>query len=125
MRTNKDERGRFGASAALGLVIAGGLVTGLALLPSGASGEDPRADHSTQAREPVTGAMQAQLARGRAATARFHRVSAAEEAGYALGWVNGSGARIVAGCVLAPDAGRDGLPLLQRRADGRQQGRRS
>lgn len=114
MRTTKDEQGRSGASAAVGLTIAGGLVAGLALLPSGAAGEDPPAerahalDHSTHGREPVTGAMQAQLARVRAATAQFHRVSAAREAGYELGWVNGSGARIVAGCVSHPTAGAMG-----------------
>lgn len=114
MRTNKDGRGRFGASAAVGLAIVGGLVTGLALLPSGAAGEEPGPahagvlGHSMHGREPVAGAMQAQLARVRAATAAFHRVSAAKEAGYELGWVNGAGARIVTGCVSHPTAGAMG-----------------
>lgn len=116
MRTNTDDRrrGRHGATAALGLGIAGGAVAGLALLAAGAAGEDPPSargtghDHSAHGREPVTGAMQVQLARVRAATARFHRVAAAEEAGYELGWVNGSGARIVAGCVAHPTAGAMG-----------------
>ena len=44
----------------------------------------------------------------RAATARFHRVEEAVAAGYELGWVNGSGVRIVAGCVAHPTAGAMG-----------------
>ena len=44
----------------------------------------------------------------RRATARFHRVEAAVAAGYELGWVNGSGVRIVAGCVAHPTAGAMG-----------------
>ena len=114
MRKNKNERGRVGAGAAVGLAIAGGLVAGLAVLPSSAAGEGPGSghagaeDHSMHGRDTVTGAMQAQLARVRAATAAFHRVSAAKEAGYELGWVNGAGMRIVAGCVSHPTAGAMG-----------------
>jgi hypothetical protein len=44
----------------------------------------------------------------RAATARFHQVEAALEAGYELGWVNGSGVRIITGCVSHPTAGAMG-----------------
>ncbi|HET6968503.1 MAG TPA: hypothetical protein VFI44_09510, partial [Ornithinibacter sp.] len=51
---------------------------------------------------------QAQLAQVRAATARFHRVEEAVAAGYELGWVNGAGNRIVAGCVSHPTAGAMG-----------------
>ena len=52
--------------------------------------------------------VQRELAQVRAATARFHRVEEAVAAGYQLGWVNGSGARIVAGCVAHPTAGAMG-----------------
>ena len=52
--------------------------------------------------------MQAELAQVRAATARFHRVEEAVAAGYELGWVNGAGNRIVAGCVSSPTAGAMG-----------------
>jgi len=52
--------------------------------------------------------VQRELAQVRAATARFHRVEEAVAAGYQLGWVNGSGTRIVAGCVAHPTAGAMG-----------------
>lgn len=48
------------------------------------------------------------LAEVRRATARFHRVEAALEAGYELGWVNGSGDRIITGCIAHPTAGAMG-----------------
>ena len=44
----------------------------------------------------------------RQATARFHEVDEAIAAGYELGWVNGSGVRIVGGCVAHPTAGAMG-----------------
>jgi hypothetical protein len=91
--------------ALLGLGLAGPLVAGLALIPTGASGADEAAthDHAAHAEGPATG-----LAQVRAATARFHRVEEAVEAGYQLGWVNGAGVRIVAGCVSHPTAGAMG-----------------
>ncbi|MEP7331826.1 MAG: hypothetical protein ABI692_07025 [Terracoccus sp.] len=48
------------------------------------------------------------LAQVRKATAKFHRVDAAIAAGYELGWVNGSGVRILTGCVSDPTAGAMG-----------------
>jgi hypothetical protein len=53
-------------------------------------------------------AVQDQLAQVRRATARFHDVDAAQQAGYELGWVNGSGARIITGCISHPTAGAMG-----------------
>jgi hypothetical protein len=50
-----------------------------------------------------------ELAQVRRVTARFLDVTAAEEAGYELGWVNGSGERIITGCVANPDAGAMGF----------------
>ena len=53
-------------------------------------------------------ALQDELAQVRSVTARFHDVDAAREAGYELGWVNGSGVRIITGCVASPTAGAMG-----------------
>lgn len=49
-----------------------------------------------------------ELAQVRQATAKFHRVDAALEAGYELGYVNGAGNRIITGCVAHPTAGAMG-----------------
>jgi hypothetical protein len=51
---------------------------------------------------------QAELSDVRAATAQFHSVDAAIEAGYELGYVNGSNVRIITGCVAHPTAGAMG-----------------
>ena len=58
----------------------------------------------------VLGASERQdeLAAIRAATAAFHDVDAAKAAGYELGYVNGSGVRIITGCVAHPTAGAMG-----------------
>src|SRR5918996_1364218 len=77
----------------------------VALIPSVASAEEePTAhDHAAHA-----AGLNDELAQVRAATARFHRVEEAIEAGYELGWVNGSGVRIITGCVSHPTAGAMG-----------------
>src|SRR5262245_25996764 len=49
-----------------------------------------------------------ELAQVRRATARFHDLDVALEAGYELGWVNGAGTRIITGCVAHPTAGAMG-----------------
>jgi hypothetical protein len=49
-----------------------------------------------------------ELAEVRRVTARFHDLDAALAAGYELGWVNGSGTRIITGCVAHPAAGAMG-----------------
>ena len=49
-----------------------------------------------------------ELAQLRRVTARFHRLEEATAAGYELGWVNGSGVRIITGCVAHPTAGAMG-----------------
>ena len=56
----------------------------------------------------VAGSGERDLAEVRSATARFHRVEAAIEAGYELGWVNGDGNRIITHCVSHPTAGAMG-----------------
>jgi hypothetical protein len=53
-------------------------------------------------------ARQDELAAIRAATAPFHEVDAALAAGYELGYVNGAGIRIIAGCVSHMTAGAMG-----------------
>jgi hypothetical protein len=55
-----------------------------------------------------TAGLEDELAQVRRVTARFHDVDAALEAGYELGWVNGSGVRIITGCVSNPTAGAMG-----------------
>lgn len=52
--------------------------------------------------------LQDQLAQVRRATAKFHDVNVALEAGYERGWVNGSGQRIITNCVAHPTAGAMG-----------------
>ena len=56
----------------------------------------------------VVVAGQSDLAPVRQATAKFHNVDAAMAAGYELGYVNGAGVRIIAGCVAHPTAGAMG-----------------
>jgi len=51
---------------------------------------------------------QSELADVRRVSAQFHRVDAAIEAGYELGYVNGSGTRIITGCIAHPTAGAMG-----------------
>ena len=69
---------------------------GVALIPAVASAEQEAAasDHAAYA-----AGLQDELAEVRRVTARFHRVEEATAAGYELGWVNGSGVRIITGCV--------------------------
>jgi hypothetical protein len=48
---------------------------------------------------------QSDIAVVRQVTARFHDVAAAKASGYELGYVNGSGTRIITGCIAHPTAG--------------------
>jgi hypothetical protein len=54
-------------------------------------------------------AGQDELAQVRSVTAQFHRVEAAIEAGYELGYVNGDGNRIITGCIAHPTDGAMGF----------------
>jgi hypothetical protein len=65
------------------------------------------ADHHDAGLQDDAG-LQAELAQVRRVTARFHDLDAALDAGYELGWVNGSGTRIITGCVAHPTAGAMG-----------------
>ena len=64
-------------------------------------------DHSSHA-----ATLQHELAQVRRATARFHSVEEATEAGYQLGWVNGSNVRILTGCVANATAGAMGYHYI-------------
>ena len=108
--TTGQPRRRYLAGVAA-VTLAG---TGLLIaLPAGAgqdasgAGEAATHDHASHDHAAHT-LSQDELAQVRKATARFHRVEEAVAAGYELGWVNGSGARIVAGCVSHPTAGAMG-----------------
>jgi hypothetical protein len=71
-------------------------------------------DHAAHGSEHTTGPspdnenVQHGLAQVRRVTDRFHDLDTAKAAGYELGWVNGSGDRIIAGCVANPTAGAMG-----------------
>ena len=86
-----------------GVCAAAGVVVGLRDLgrPPLSQGQE-RSDHSAHEEH------QSELAQVRHVTARFHDLDATLEAGYELGWVNGSGTRIIAGCVAHPTAGTMG-----------------
>lgn len=106
---------RNGWTALFGLALVGPALAGVSLMPSGASGEEEDVSHDHAAHDHAahdhaahTAGHEDELARVRAATARFHRVEEALAAGYELGWVNGAGVRIVAGCVAHPTAGAMG-----------------
>jgi hypothetical protein len=64
-------------------------------------------DHTAQ-----SAGLLAELAQLRRVTARFHRIEEAIAAGYELGWVNGSGVRILTGCVSHPTAGAMGYHYI-------------
>lgn len=104
MKKTTPARSARGLKALLAAVLVAPVGIGLAMLPSGAAEEAEPAvhDHADHADPAMTADLQRQLAQVRAATAKFHDVDAAVAAGYQLGWVNGSGTRIVAGCVSHP-----------------------
>jgi hypothetical protein len=97
----------------LGLTVLA--VVAVVLIPTVAFGRTDAAGHAMaghamagHAMAADDAALQDELAQVRLVTARFHRVEAAIEAGYELGWVNGSGVRILTGCVSHPTAGAMG-----------------
>jgi hypothetical protein len=95
----------------LGLGLAVLLTAAVVMIPTVASGgPDAAADMATAGHDMAAheAALQDDLAQVRAATARYHDLDAALDAGYELGWVNGSGTRIISGCVSHPTAGAMG-----------------
>jgi len=84
--------------------VAGGLVAIAATATmTMTTSADQGLDHDGHGSAHPSGAgdadLERDLAQVRRVTARFHDLAAAKEAGYELGWVNGAGARIIAGCV--------------------------
>jgi hypothetical protein len=97
------------------LALASGLIAIIATATVVSTSANALPDHSRHGREhtmethTVDGAtLNRDLAQVRRATARFHDLDAALAAGYELGWVNGAGIRIIAGCVSHPTAGAMG-----------------
>ena len=88
----------------LGLTVL--LVAGFASIPTVAAAEHDAETHDHVAQ---AAGLHDELAQVRRVTARFHRVEEALEAGYELGWVNGSGVRILTNCVSHPTAGAMGF----------------
>jgi hypothetical protein len=91
----------------LGLLVLA--IAAVALIPAVASAEEQATAHDHAAH---AASLADELAQVRAATARFHRVEEAIEAGYELGWVNGSGVRIITSCVAHPTAGAMGYHYI-------------
>ncbi len=95
----------------LALLLAAAVVIPTVALARGEKASPQPSVHSMAGHDMVVHeeALQDDLAQVRRATARFHDLDAALAAGYELGWVNGSGVRIVAGCVSHPTAGAMGF----------------
>ena len=99
------QRQRISWTFLLSLGLAVLLVAGVALIASVVSADAEATAHN---RATHGSGLQDELAQVRRATARFHRVKTAIAAGYELGWVNGSGVRILTNCVSHPTAGAMG-----------------
>jgi hypothetical protein len=93
-----------------GLVLAALTMVAVVLVPAMASAGDDAAAPTATVHDHAShnAGLQDELAQVRRVTARFHDLDAALEAGYELGWVNGSGTRIITGCVAHPTAGAMG-----------------
>jgi hypothetical protein len=103
------QRRKLNQKVASGVGLAALVVLAVVLIPTIAfaghnapAGEAAVHDHAHHA------GLGKELAQVRRATARFHRVENAIAAGYELGWVNGSGTRILTGCVSHPTDGAMG-----------------
>lgn len=119
MRPNSSARTKFKLPLGLGLAVL--VVAAAVVIPTVATARPdeaaPPAAAATAAGHAMAGhhmaaletaALEDELAQVRRVTARFHTVDAALAAGYELGWVNGSGVRIITGCVFHPTAGAMG-----------------
>ena len=89
------------------------VAAGAVLIPSVASADQEAAVHDHSAHGAA--GLEDELAQVRRVTARFHDVDAALEAGYELGWLNGSGTRIITACVFHPTAGAMGYHYFNAR----------
>jgi hypothetical protein len=84
------------------ICIVGVAAYGGSVLATPAGGVSPTAAHA------VHSVAKNELAQVRRANAQFRSLDAALEAGYELGYVNGSGIRIITGCIANPTAGAMG-----------------
>jgi hypothetical protein len=98
-----NSRSPWKLALGLGLVVLA--AAAVALIPSVASAEEEATVHDHAAH---AAGLEDELAQVRRVTARFHDLDTALEAGYEFGWVNGSGVRIITGCVSHPTAGAMG-----------------
>jgi hypothetical protein len=92
------------------LALAALTVAVVVLVPAVSSAVDDVTAPAAQAHD-MSGheaGLEDDLAQVRRVTARYHDLDAALDAGYELGWVNGSGQRIITGCVSHPTAGAMG-----------------
>jgi hypothetical protein len=103
----KTSVGRIHLKLPLGIGLAVLVVVAVVLIPTVAFAGDETAAEDAAVHDHAAHnvALQDELEQVRRVTARFHDLDAALEAGYELGWVNGSGNRIIAGCVAHPTAG--------------------
>jgi hypothetical protein len=97
---------RWRLSLGVGLAVVA--IASIAVIPSVASADEEARRHDHAGHDNAAHGLRAELAKIRRATARFRRVENAIAAGYQLGWVNGSGVRIITGCVSHPTAGAMG-----------------
>jgi len=116
MRSNSRAGTKWKPSLGLGLAVLA--AAAVAAVPTLALADDKAAAPATAGNDVAAhdmgghdtavldaGGLWRELAQVRRATARFRDIDAALEAGYELGWVNGSGVRIITGCVAHPTAG--------------------
>jgi hypothetical protein len=114
MRTSSAPRTKWKLPLGLGLALL--TVVAAVVIPTLASaGSDAAAPAAVGQSMPGhdmatldAAGLEDDLAQVRRVTAQFHDLDAALAAGYELGWVNGSGQRIITGCVSHPTAGAMG-----------------
>src|SRR5262245_37889778 len=105
MRTSSAARTRWKFPLGLGLAL---LALTAVVIPAVAIARSDRAAGADRIGALDSVGLQDELAQVRRVTARFHDLDAARAAGYELGWVNGSGVRILTGCISSPTAGAMG-----------------
>ena len=108
----------FGLGLAVLVVAAAAVIPRVASAGDGAAAPAAAAHgmaaHDMAAMAAHGAGLEDELAQVRRATARFHDLDKALEDGYELGWVNGSGVRIVTGCVAHPTAGAMGYHYFKK-----------
>jgi hypothetical protein len=107
MQVNSAGKNKWKLPLGLGLAVL--VVVAVVVIPTVAfAGDEAGTEAAAHDMAGHDAALQDELAQVRRVTARFHDLDAALEAGYELGWVNGSGNRIITGCVAHPTAGAMG-----------------